>query len=78
MLCVLMVKSMYVLVNVVLSLMSVMSPPCLLQPMGTHGGEVIYFGCVRGELGFLNCDDISMCVVYKQFDLLECVVNSVY
>ena len=32
----------------------------LLLPIGTHGGEVMYFGCVcvRGELGFLNCDDI--------------------
>ena len=33
---------------------------CLVQPIGTHGGEVMYFGCVcfRGELGFMNCDDI--------------------
>ena len=32
------------------------------------GGEVMYFGCVcfRGELGFLNCDDICMCVMNKQ------------
>ena len=32
----------------------------------------MYFGCFdfRGELGFLNCDDICMCVVNKQFD--EC------
>ena len=29
--------------------------------------------CFRGELGFLNCDDICMCVVNKQFDLLEFV-----
>ena len=38
---------------------------CLMQPIGTHGGEVMYFGCVcfRGELGFLNCDDICICVV---------------
>ena len=27
--------------------------------------------CFRGELGFLNCDDIYMCVVNKQFELLE-------
>ena len=42
---------------------------CLVQPIGTHGGEVMYFGCVcfRDELGFLNCDDICMCVVDKQF-----------
>ena len=35
---------------------------CLVQPIDTHGGDVVYFGCVcfRGELGFLNCDDICM------------------
>ena len=26
-----------------------------------------------GELGFLNCDDVCMCVVNKQFELLESV-----
>ena len=31
----------------------------------------------RGELGFLNCDDIFMCVVNKQFELLEFVFESV-
>ena len=48
--------------------------------MGTHGCEVMYFGCVcfRDELGFLNCDDICMCVVNKQFELIEYVCNSVY
>ena len=53
---------------------------CLVQHIGTHGGEVMYFGCVcfRGELGFLNCDDICMCVVNKQFELLEFVVDFVY
>ena len=42
---------------------------CLEQPISTHGGEDMYFGCVcfRGELGFLNCDDICLCVVNKQF-----------
>ena len=40
----------------------------------------MYFGCVcfRGELGFLNCYDICMCVVNKQFELLEFVFDSVY
>ena len=40
----------------------------------------MYFGCVcfRGELGFLNCDDIGMCIVNKQFELLEFVCDSVY
>ena len=29
---------------------------CLVQYIGTHGVEVMYFGCVcvRGKLGFLN------------------------
>ena len=31
-----------------------------------------------GELGFLNCDDICMCVVNNQFELLEFVFDSVY
>ena len=53
---------------------------CLVQPIGTYGGEVMYFGCVcfRGEIGFLNCDDICMCAVNKQFELLEFVSESVY
>ena len=40
----------------------------------------MYFGCfgIRGELGFLNCDDVGMCVVNKQFELLEFVFESVY
>ena len=39
----------------------------------------MYFWCFgfRGELGFLNCDDVSMCVVNKQFELLEFVSESV-
>ena len=38
------------------------------------------FGCFgfRGELGFLNCDDVYMCVVNKQFELLEFDFDSVY
>ena len=53
---------------------------CLVQPIGTHGGEVMSFWCVcfRGELGFLNCDDICLCIVNKQFELLEFVFVSVY
>ena len=41
---------------------------CLVQPIGTHCCEIMYFGCFgfRGELGFLNCDDVCMCVVNKQ------------
>ena len=54
--------------------------PCLVQYVGAHGGEVMYFWsmCFTGELGFLNCDDICMCVVNKQFELLEFIFDSVY
>ena len=33
---------------------------------------------LEGELGFLNCDDVCMCVVNKQFELLKFVSESVY
>ena len=51
-----------------------------MQPIVAHCCEVMYFGCFdfRGELGFLNCDDICMCVVNTQFQLLEFVSESVY
>ena len=49
--------------------------PCLVQIIGTHSGEVMYF---RSELGFPNWDDICMCVVNKQFELLAFVFDSVY
>ena len=67
--------------NVMLSLMSVMSPPPALCNLSFRTYcEVMYFGCFgfRCELGFLNCDDVCMCVVKKQFELLEFVFNSVY
>ena len=50
-----------------LSLMSVVSPL-----------SVFWCACFRGGLGFLNCVDICMCVVDKQFELLEFVFDSVY
>ena len=51
-----------------------------MQPIGAHGGKVIYFGSfyLRGELCFLNCDNIGRCVVNRQFELLEFVFNSIY
>ena len=51
-----------------------------MQHIGAHGGEVVHFGsfCFRGELGFLNCDDICICVVNKQFELIEFVFDFVY
>ena len=42
-----------------------------MQLIGTHGSEVIYFG---GVLGFLNCDDIYMCVVNK--DVMVAVTDA--
>ena len=53
---------------------------CILQPISAHCCEVIYFGCFgfRCELGFLNCDDVCMCVVNKQFGFFEFVFDSVY
>ena len=44
------------------------STSCLVQHIVAHCCEVMYFGCFdfRGELGFLNCDDICMCVMNKQ------------
>ena len=53
---------------------------CLVQPIVAHCCEVMYFGCFdfRGELGFLYCDYICMCVVNKQFELLGFVFDSVY
>ena len=53
---------------------------CLVQPIGSHCCEVIYFECFgfRVEFSFLNCDDICMCVMNKQFELLEFVFDSVY
>ena len=53
---------------------------CFVQPIGVHCCEVMYLGGFgfRGELGFLNCDDVCMCPVNKQFEHLEFVSESVY
>ena len=53
---------------------------CLVHPIGVHYGEVMEFWdfFFRGELGFLNCDNICICVVNMQFELLELVFNSIY
>ena len=64
-----MVEGMSVVVNVMVSLMSVMSPPPALCKLGCV--------CFRGVLGFLNRDDICMCVVNKLFELLEFVFDTV-
>ena len=48
---------------------------CLVKHIVAYCCEVMYFGCFefRSELGFLNCDDICMCGMNKQF-----VFGSVY
>ena len=53
---------------------------CLVQPIGAHCCEVMYVGCFgfMGEVGFLNCDDVCMCVVNKQFELLGFVFDSIF
>ena len=65
-----MVEGMSVVVNVMLSLMSVMSPPpafCNLSVRTVVKLCNLGVLALGGELGFLNCDDICMCVVNKQF-----------
>ena len=42
---------------------------CLLMVEGI----LSLFALWVSELGFLNCDEIGMCVVNKQFELLEFV-----
>ena len=69
-LCVLIVECMSVVVNVMLSLMSVMCPPPALCNLSVRTAVklciFVWFG-FRGELGLLNCDDVCMCVVNKQW-----------
>ena len=70
-----MVEGMSFVVNVMLSLMSVMSPPPTLCNLSLRTVVKLY---TLGVIGFLNCDDNCMCVVNKQFELLEIVFYSVY
>ena len=46
--------------------------------MRRFGGKVMYFGIFFFKLGFLNCDNIYMCVVNKPFEHLKFVFNSIY
>ena len=43
-----------VVVNVMVYLMSVMHPPCLVQPIGTHDGEVMYLGYAALEMSLVS------------------------
>ena len=49
-----------------------------MQHIRAPCGEVMYFGCFcfMGELGFLNCDDICMSVMNKQFDFNSSMFHS--
>ena len=80
MLYVLIVEGMSVVVNVMLSLMGVISPhPALCDLSVRTVVKLCTLGVFAlGGLGFPNCDDICMCVVIKQFKLLEFVFDSVY
>ena len=44
---------------------------CLVQAIVAHCCEVIYFGCFgfRGELGFLDGDDICMCNQFEDINI---------
>ena len=70
-----MVEGMYVVVNVMLSLMSVINPP---PALGNLSARTVVKSCTVGGVGFLNCDDICTCVANKQFMLLEFVFDSFY
>ena len=81
MLCVLIVDGMYVVVNGMLSLMSVMSPPpalCNLSVRTAVKLSILGVLALGVSLVFLNCGDVCMCVVNKPFELLEFVYESVY
>ena len=69
-----MVEGMSVVVNLMLFLRSVTSqPPALCNLSARAVVKLCNFVCVcfRGELGFLNCDDICMYFVKKPLQLLE-------
>ena len=48
-------------------------PPAMCKLLVGTVVKVMYFGCFcfRGELGFVDCDDICMCVLNKHFELLK-------
>ena len=64
--CVLMVEGMSVVVTVLLSLMSVMSiPPALCNLSVRTVVQLCTVDVFMGDIGFLDCIDICMCVVNK-------------
>ena len=69
MLCALIVEAMSVAVNAILSLISVMSPHCLVRSVFSHSSIIVYFRIffLCGCACFLNGDDVSLCVMYELF-----------
>ena len=53
---------------------------CLVQPIGAVCVKGMCLGsfCFWTEIVILNCDDICMCFMNKQFELMEFVFHSVY
>ena len=73
--CVVMVEGMPIIVNVMLSLMSVMSPPPVLCNLSERTVVQLYtLGVIALGVTLVS----YMCVVNKHFKLLEFVFNSVY
>ena len=54
-------------------LLLLISPPPALCDLSLHTAvKLCTFGvCFRSEHDFMNCGDICMCVVNKQFEVLE-------
>ena len=46
-------------------------PPALCKLLVCTGVKLCTVRVFRGEFGVLNCDDICMCVVNMQLELLE-------
>ena len=76
-----MVEGMSVVVNVMVYLVSLLSPSpalCNLSLRTVVKLCTLSVLTLRVKLGFLNGDDICMCVVNKQFERFEFVFESVY
>ena len=56
-----------------------MSPPPALCNLSVRTAvKLCILSVLALGLGFLNCDDVCMCIENKQFELLEFVSESVY
>ena len=69
---------MFMFVKVMLSLISVMSPPPCLCSLSLR--MVVYFWCFTFlcEFCFLYCDDVRLAAVYEFFYFLDFVSDAVY